>query len=82
MTEYTEQAHRYHINVLYMIPSALHQLTYNKKLRPQDFATVIGVYSGGAHLPPTLAEVFKKAIKAGPDFACSDGAHSIFTYFY
>ncbi|KZT73820.1 acetyl-CoA synthetase-like protein [Daedalea quercina L-15889] len=64
---------KYRINILYMIPSALHQLVHHKKLRPEDFATVASILCGAAHLPPLLAELFRKAIKAGPEFAFAEG---------
>ncbi|TFY69544.1 hypothetical protein EVJ58_g346 [Rhodofomes roseus] len=64
---------KYRVNILYMIPSALHQLAYHKKLRAEDFATVMSIISGAAHLPPMLAEFFKKAIRAGPEFAFAEG---------
>ena len=60
-----------------MIPSALHQLAYHKKLRSQDFATVFSIISGAAHLPPILAAYFKKAIQAGPEFAFSEGTYRL-----
>lgn len=55
---------RFRVNLLYMIPSAIHQLVNSKKIRPADFASVTSISCGAAYLPPQLVEGFKRAVKS------------------
>ncbi|PCH40151.1 amp dependent CoA ligase [Wolfiporia cocos MD-104 SS10] len=59
---------KYRIHILYLIPSALHQMVqYAKRIQKSDFASVMAVVCGAAYLPPKLEERFKRLVKDSLD---------------
>ncbi|KAF9816914.1 hypothetical protein IEO21_03788 [Rhodonia placenta] len=52
----------YRINILYLIPSAVHQLVQNKNLRQEIFSSVTTIVSGAAYLPPELVDEFRHTL--------------------
>jgi len=55
---------KYRVNLLYMIPSAIHQLVHHKSFRPEDWATVMSIACGAAYLPPKLAHRLREMVRS------------------
>ncbi|KZT12012.1 acetyl-CoA synthetase-like protein [Laetiporus sulphureus 93-53] len=55
------------INVLWMTPSAVHQLAHSKDWRKEDFASVLTVGAGAAYLPLSLAKHMKERLGENKD---------------
>ncbi|KAI0785238.1 hypothetical protein C8Q75DRAFT_333646 [Abortiporus biennis] len=53
---------RFKINILFLIPSALHQMANSAEFSNADLSSVTVVSSGAAYLPPQLAERVVKKI--------------------
>ncbi|EKM52113.1 uncharacterized protein PHACADRAFT_199609 [Phanerochaete carnosa HHB-10118-sp] len=49
---------KYHVNILALVPSAMHQLLNHLEFTKTDFSSVISTSCGVAHLPTTLRDKF------------------------
>lgn len=58
--------HRYNINIMPLIPSAIHQMVNHKLFTKTDFSSLRGVSSGAAYLPPDLSKKFLKLVTNAP----------------
>ncbi len=58
--------HRFLVNVLPLIPSAIHQLVNHKLIDKTDLSSLVSVHSGAAYLPPALSEKLKTFVKNVP----------------
>ncbi|THG94995.1 hypothetical protein EW026_g6575 [Hermanssonia centrifuga] len=54
------------VNVLPLIPSAIHQLVNHKLIDKTDLSSLVSVHSGAAYLPPALSEKLKTFVKNVP----------------
>lgn len=64
---------RYRISMLFMIPSAIHQLVHLKNLDRKRLASVDMIHSGAAYLPPQLMHRLQGMVKDTTEI--SDGTH-------
>ncbi|CCM01886.1 uncharacterized protein FIBRA_03957 [Fibroporia radiculosa] len=62
---------QYHIHVLIMVPSTIHQLVHDKRFRADIFASVVSIASGAAQLPPALPQRLKDVL--GGNLEISEG---------
>ncbi|KAI0699126.1 hypothetical protein BC835DRAFT_1405225 [Cytidiella melzeri] len=57
---------KYHVNWIYFIPSAIHQIVHHPLVKKIDWSSVSSVGSGAAHLPPVLGQMLLKYAKNAP----------------
>ncbi|KAI0345746.1 amp dependent CoA ligase [Trametopsis cervina] len=57
---------KYRVNIIALIPSAIHQLVHHPMARKIDWSTIVNVNSGAAYLPPALQALFMKYAKNLP----------------
>lgn len=57
---------RYQINVLPLIPSAIHQIAHYKDIQKYDFSSVRTISCGAAYLPPQLSQKVAKIFSGSP----------------
>ena len=55
---------RYGVNMMPMVPSAIHQLVTSPLFSKTDLSTLVAVSSGAAYLPPELAKKFMRVVKS------------------
>lgn len=54
---------RYGVNVMPLIPSAIHQMVNSPLFSKTDLSTLVSVSSGAAYLPPELSSKFMRVVK-------------------
>ncbi|KAI0086557.1 amp dependent CoA ligase [Irpex rosettiformis] len=57
---------KYRVNVMALVPSAIHQIVHHPLTSKIDWSSVLQVGSGAAHLPPELSQSFMRYLKNAP----------------
>ena len=66
LSELINSTNRFHVHVLPLVPSAIHQLVNHHLTAKTDLSSLVHIHSGAAYLPPALAKKFKSFVKTIP----------------